>query len=79
MVVLLARNVIELKEQIVISMPVRMLDFQLMVEEETRTMFQIKCADCDCLPAECIESKSATECPNCTWDECCCWKTINKK
>jgi len=50
-----------------------------MVEEKTRTMFQIKCADCGCLPAECIESKSATQCPNCTWDECCCWKTINKK
>ena len=39
----------------------------------------IKCADCGCLPAECRESKSATECPNCTSDECCCWETITKK
>ena len=43
------------------------------------SIMQIKCADCGCLPAECIESKSATQCPNCTWDEGCCWKTINKK
>lgn len=38
----------------------------------------IKCADCGCLPAECRECKSATKCPNCTWDECCCWETIQK-
>ena len=40
---------------------------------------EIKCADCDCFPAECKESKSAKECPNCTWEECCCWSTIQKR
>jgi len=40
-------------------------------------MFQIKCADCDCTPEECRNGSSAKECPNCTWDECCCWETIN--
>jgi len=33
----------------------------------------MKCADCDCLPEECKISTSAKLCPNCTWDECCCW------
>ena len=42
-------------------------------------MLVIKCADCGCLPAECKESKSASECPNCSLDECCCWETIPKK
>ncbi len=42
-------------------------------------MFQIKCTDCGCLPAECKDSKSATECPNCSWDECCCWPAIHNK
>lgn len=42
-------------------------------------MFEIKCADCGCLPAECKESKSPTACPNCSWDECCCWKSIHEK
>jgi len=40
-------------------------------------MFQIKCADCGCLPEECKNSPSAKECPNCSWDECCCWNAIN--
>ncbi len=39
----------------------------------------IKCADCGCLPVECKQSKSLKECPNCTWDECCCWLSIDKK
>jgi len=39
-------------------------------------MVLIKCADCGCLPAECKVSKSPKECPNCTWDECCCWQAI---
>jgi len=42
-------------------------------------MLVIKCADCGCLPAECRESKSSSECPNCTSDECCCWLSIHKK
>jgi hypothetical protein len=42
-------------------------------------MFQVKCADCGCLPAECKAGTSPKECPNCTWDECCCWATINEK
>jgi len=42
-------------------------------------MLVIKCADCGCLPAECKESKSPKECPNCTSDECCCWATIVNK
>ena len=36
-------------------------------------MFQVKCADCGCDPQECKKSNSSTECPNCTWKECCCW------
>ncbi len=39
-------------------------------------MFQIKCADCECLPSECKVSKSANVCPNCTWEECCCYNPI---
>ena len=39
-------------------------------------IIQIQCADCGCLPAECRESKSPKKCPNCTWDECCCWDAI---
>lgn len=38
---------------------------------------QIKCADCGCAPSDCINSISAKECPNCTWNECCCWYTID--
>ncbi len=38
---------------------------------------QIKCADCGCLPEECKNSSSEKVCPNCSWDECCCWITIN--
>lgn len=38
---------------------------------------EIKCADCGCSPLECKISKSPKDCPNCTWNECCCWKTIN--
>jgi len=41
-------------------------------------MFQIKCADCECLPSECKVSKSAKACPNCTWEECCCYNPIEK-
>ena len=40
-------------------------------------MFQVKCADCGCLPAECKESPSLLECPNCTQDRCCCWNDIH--
>ena len=32
-------------------------------------MFQIKCADCDCLPSECKVSKLGKECPNCSAKE----------
>jgi hypothetical protein len=42
-------------------------------------MLHVKCADCGCLPEECKESNSSKECPNCTWDECCCWQTITNK
>jgi len=41
-----------------------------------KVMFQVKCADCGCLPEECKISPSAKVCPNCSWDECCCWATI---
>ena len=37
-------------------------------------MSQVKCADCGCLPEECKNSSSAKACPNCSWDECCCWQ-----
>ena len=42
-------------------------------------MFQVKCADCNCIPEECKNSSSAKECPYCTWDECCCRSAINPK
>ena len=38
---------------------------------------QIKCADCSCLPTECKGSRSAYARPNCTWEQCCCWNSIN--
>ena len=46
---------------------------------DNKTMFQVKCADCGCLPEECKISPSAKECPNCSWDECCCWETITSR
>ncbi len=38
-------------------------------------MFQIKCADCECSPQECKNSKSSIPCPNCSREQCCCLKT----
>jgi len=53
-------------------------DYQpTIVNNDDKVMFQIKCADCSCLPSECKVSKSGKECPNCTWKECCCWAAIN--
>ena len=49
------------------------------VKSDEKIMFQVKCADCGCLPEECKNSPSAKECPNCSWDECCCWATIVNK
>jgi len=49
------------------------------LRSKVNQMLVIKCADCGCLPAECKESRTPKECPNCTGDECCCWATINKK
>ena len=34
---------------------------------------KIRCADCNCLPSECMTSLTPKGCPNCTWEECCCW------
>ncbi len=48
-------------------------------KSDDKVMFQVKCADCGCLPEECKHSPSAKECPNCTSDECCCWATIVNK
>ena len=48
-------------------------------KSDDKVMFQIKCADCGCLPEECKNSPSAKECPNCSWDECCCWATLVNK
>jgi len=48
-------------------------------KNDDKVMFQVKCADCGCLPEECKNSSSAKECPNCTSDECCCWATIVNK
>ena len=42
------------------------------------THIQIMCAYCGCAPSECMANNSEKECPNCTWNECCCWHTINK-
>ena len=39
-------------------------------------MILIKCADCGCTPEECKQSPSPKDCPNCNWDECCCWEAI---
>jgi hypothetical protein len=47
------------------------------VKSDDKVMFQVKCADCGCLPEECKNSPSAKECPNCSWKECCCWDAIN--
>lgn len=33
----------------------------------------MRCADCDCSPAECAISKSAVSCPSCRLEFCCCW------
>ena len=33
----------------------------------------IRCADCDCSPAECASSESAVSCPSCRLESCCCW------
>lgn len=33
----------------------------------------MRCADCDCSPAECSNSRSAIECPSCRLESCCCW------
>ena len=49
----------------------------LTAKSDDKVMFQIKCADCGCLPEECKNSPSAKECPNCSWKECCCWDAIN--
>ena len=49
------------------------------IKSGDKEMFQVKCADCGCLPDECKHSPSAKECPNCSWDECCCWVTIVNK
>jgi hypothetical protein len=34
---------------------------------------QIRCANCDCFPEDCKNSRSSTECLNCSLEECCCW------
>jgi hypothetical protein len=39
--------------------------------------FQIKCADCDCLPSDCMNSPNRKECGNCKLEECCCWEEIH--
>ena len=43
------------------------------------SIMQIKCADCGCLPSECKITKSVMDCPNCTWDQCCCWDSIQNR
>ncbi len=39
----------------------------------------MKCADCRCLPEDCVFSISARVCTNCSLEECCCWYAINKR
>ncbi len=51
----------------------------IITKNDDKVVFQIKCADCGCLPEECNLSPSVKECPNCSWDECCCWATIVNK
>ena len=38
-------------------------------------MIRLKCSDCSCLPAECRNSRSRKDCPNCSLKECC-WVCI---
>lgn len=40
---------------------------------ESKSVRVMRCADCDCSPAECSVSKSAMYCPNCRLESCCCW------
>lgn len=43
---------------------------------ESGSVRVMRCADCDCSPAECSDSKSASDCPSCRLDSCCCWVAI---
>ena len=36
----------------------------------------MRCADCDCSPAECAVSESAMSCPSCRLEACCCWDRL---
>jgi len=54
-------------------------DELITTKSDDKVMFQVKCADCGCPPEECKNSQSANDCPNCSWDECCCWATIVNK
>ena len=39
----------------------------------------ITCTNCGCLPAECEESESPRNCPNCSLEECCCWNEFHSE
>jgi len=48
---------------------------KILEDKEDVIKMEIGCADCGCKPSECKESISKG-CPNCTWEECCCWAII---
>ena len=52
---------------------------RIVFRTEPLTLNKTSKLDCGCLPVECKESKSPKECPNCTWNECCCWATIRAR
>ena len=72
-VALLISKFKESQSHVMTAMPYYVMNIKI----QRIDMFEIKCADCGCLPAECKQSKFAKECPNCTWDECCCWKATH--
>ncbi len=49
----------------------------IITKYDDKVMFQVKCADCGCLPSECKHSESAKKCPNCISEECCCWVQLH--
>jgi hypothetical protein len=50
------------------------------IGEKDRDMDSIvKCSDCECYPEECKNSNSPQTCPNCLWNECCCWTFLHER
>jgi len=54
-----------------------LVKLKLLIAKKSLYIMEIKCADCGCYPSECKESQSVENCPNCSWEKCCCWMTIH--